>query len=201
MGFRTMVARLAGVAVALVIVVGLAQGWVTKRGGPAVPRNAYRIAVDNANGRCPTLGAMGPIARQPRGMVMTFVDLGPRLITVTHHDAITGPYHRNAQQIVDVMRAFRGTPENARATAERYRVDYLLICPMMSESTIYRAEAANGFYDQLARGIVPAWLTPVELPRDSPFKMWRVVRTPSAQPAPPSAPVATQPAAAAPAPR
>jgi hypothetical protein len=185
MGFRTMVARLAGVAVALVIVVGLAQGWVTKLGGPAAPRHAYRIAVDTANGRCPTLAAMAPIARQPRGMVMTFVDLGPRLITVTHHDAITGPYHRNAQQIVDVMQAFRGTPSNARATAERYHADYVLICPMMSESTIYRAEAAGGFYDRLAQGQVPNWLAPIPLPADSPFKMWRIVRTAPAEPDPP----------------
>ena len=122
---------------------------------------------------------------------MTFVDLGPRLITVTHHDAITGPYHRNAQQIIDVMQAFRGTPENARATMERYQVDYLLICPMMSESTIYRAEAAGGFYDRLVQNQVPAWLTPVPLPRESPFKMWRFARTPPVQ----------QPAQAAPAPR
>ena len=53
----------------------------------------------------------------------------------------------------------------------------LLICPNMSESTIYRAEAPNGFYMQLLRGRVPAWLAPVQLPRDSPYRMWRVVRT------------------------
>ena len=29
-----------------------------------------------------------PVALQPKGMVFTFVDLGPRLITVTHHDAV-----------------------------------------------------------------------------------------------------------------
>ena len=139
--------------------------------------------MNTANSRCPTLWAMGPIEAQPRGMVMTFVDLGPRLITVTHHDAITGPYHRNAEQIIDVMHAFRGTPENARATADKYHADYLLICPMMSESTIYRAEAPGGFYDLLVRGQVPNWLAPVQLPRDSPFRMWRIVRTPPGRPA------------------
>ena len=184
MGFRYMLARVGGMAVALLLVVALAQGWITRLGGPPEPATPYRQAVNTANSRCPTLWAMGPIEAQPKGMVMTFVDLGPRLITVTHHDAITGPYHRNAQQIIDVMHAFRGTPENARATAERYHADYLLICPMMSESTIYRAEAAGGFYDELSRGRVPDWLTPVALPRDSPFKMWRVVRTPPAAPAP-----------------
>ena len=184
MGFRSMYVRLASLTAIALVVVILAQGWATRWiGGPAAPLNAYRQQVNKANGLCPTLWAMGPIEAQPRGMVMTFVDLGPRLITVTHHDAITGPYHRNARQIIDVMQAFRGTPDHARAIAEKYHADYLLICPMMSESTIYRAEAPGGFYDLLIRGQVPAWLAPVQLPRDSPFRMWRIVRTPPGQPA------------------
>ena len=184
MGFRHMLARLGSLAVIAFVTVALAQGWLTGWiNGPAAPLTDYRRQVNTANSLCPSLWAMGPIEAQPRGMVMTFVDLGPRLITVTHHDAITGPYHRNAQQIIDVMHAFRGTPENARATAEHYHADYVLICPMMSESTIYRAEARGGFYDQLSQGRVPAWLAPVRLPANSPFKMWRVVHAP---PAPPS---------------
>ena len=74
------------------------------------------------------------------------------------------------------MHAWRGGEENARATVERYRVDYVLICPNMSESTIYRSEAPRGFYVQLVRGQVPAWLAPVPLPRGSPYRMWRVIR-------------------------
>ena len=50
-----------------------------------------------------------PIAQQPKGRVFTFLDTAPRLITVTHHHAITGPYHRNGEQIADVMKAFRGS--------------------------------------------------------------------------------------------
>jgi hypothetical protein len=44
----------------------------------------------------------------------------------------------------------------------------------MSTSTIFMSETPNGFYAQLAKGQVPGWLTPVELPKNSPFKMWRV---------------------------
>jgi hypothetical protein len=106
--------------------------------------------------------------------VLTFVDLGPRLITVTHHDAVAGPYHRNQRAIVDVMKSFRGTPEYARQVVARRGVDYVLICPGMSESTLYGSAAPNGFYRQLARGQVPPWLERVPLPKDSPFKMWRV---------------------------
>jgi hypothetical protein len=89
---------------------------------------------------------------------------------------VAGPYHRNGQQITDVMLAWRGTPENARRTADRYRADYLLICPGLSESTIYRAEAPRGFYMQLVDGRVPDWLQPIPLPPGSPYRMYRVRR-------------------------
>ncbi len=107
--------------------------------------------------------------------MFTFVDLGPRLIAVTHHDAITGPYHRNGQQIADVMNAFRGSADQAHRLIAKYHSNYLLTCPKSSTTTIFMSEAPNGFYAQLDRGQVPKWLTPVALPKDSPFKMWRVV--------------------------
>jgi hypothetical protein len=46
---------------------------------------------------------------------------------------------------------------------------------MMSQSTVFTAEAPKGFYAQLANGKVPAWLKPVDLGPDNPMKMWRVV--------------------------
>jgi hypothetical protein len=36
------------------------------------------------------------------------------------------------------------------------------------------SETPRGFYGQLSRGQVPKWLTPVPLPKDSPFRIWRV---------------------------
>jgi hypothetical protein len=48
--------------------------------------------------------------------------------------------------------------------------------PGLSETTIYSSEAPNGFYKQLIAGKVPAWLQPVQLPKDWPYKMWRVVK-------------------------
>ena len=170
-GLRTMRQRLLAAFVTISIVAGayVAASW------PRPPGPARRV-VNIANNRCPTLAALAPVARQRPGLVLTFVDLGPRLITVTPHRAITGPYHRNGAQIIDVMRTWRGDPDNARRTVERYRVDYVLICPNLSESTIYRSEAPNGFYIQLARGKVPAWLERVPLPENSPYRMWRVIR-------------------------
>jgi hypothetical protein len=143
---------------------------------PAKKQTERDIAISRANRQCNSLPALRPIAQQPKGMVFTFVDLGPRIITVTHHNAVTGPYHRNGEQIADVMKTFRGSEAYARATLAKYHADYLLICPNSSTTTLFLAAAPKGFYGQLNSGQVPAWLQPVELPKDSPFRMWRVVR-------------------------
>ena len=142
---------------------------------PADQVSPARARVSKANRSCPSLAALAPINAQPKGTIFTFIDLGPRLIVATHHDAIGGPYHRNDKAIADVMKAFRGDEARARRIVTEYRSDYLMICPDMSTATIFMSEAPSGFYGQLVRGKVPAWLEPVQLPADSPFKMWKVV--------------------------
>jgi hypothetical protein len=167
------VVRVLGTSAAVLVGVGAALPLAIDviPDDPSTPRQQ---AIGKANRLCATLWGLRPVAQQPKGMVFTFVDNGPRLITVTHHDAVGGPYHRNGEQIADVMNAFRGDAEQAHRIVKKYRSTYLLICPNSSTTTIFRSEAAKGFYAQLERGQVPSWLTPVELPKDSPFKMWRV---------------------------
>lgn len=141
---------------------------------PGAKETARSKSVDRANGRCPTLPAMAPIAKLPATTIFTFVDLGPRLITVTHHKAIAGPYHRNGDAILDVHHAFDGTPENARAIIKRHGATLLMTCPNMSESTVYRTRSPKGFYSQLATGKRFDWLEPVPLPKGSPLLLWKV---------------------------
>ena len=142
---------------------------------PDKPKGATGIKVSEANNRCPSFAALAPVARQPKGMIFTFIDLGPRLIVATHHDAVGGPYHRNDKMIADVMNAFRGDEQQAHRIIGEYRSNYVLICPYMSTATIFMSETPNGFYGQLAKGKVPGWLQPVDLGPNSPFKMWKVV--------------------------
>ena len=143
---------------------------------PAKVPTPREVEIEKANRLCNFIVAYRPIAQQPKGTVFTFLDYSPRLITLTHHNAIMGPYHRNGEQIADVMKAFRGSAEEARRIFAKYRADYLLTCPNSSTTTIFLSEAREGFYGQLTRGQVPGWLTPVPLPADSPFKMWRITR-------------------------
>ena len=142
---------------------------------PEPKASARDLKIGKANRLCGSLWGLRPVALQPKGVVFTFVDLGPRLIAVTHHDSIAGPYHRNGQQIADVMNFWRGSADQAHRLAEKYHTNYVLSCPDSSTTTIFMAETPNGFYAQLQRGQVPNWLTPVELPKDSPYRMWKVV--------------------------
>ena len=172
---KLMLVRVFGTVAAFVLVSGIAFQQAVKLVPPKKQEKRLK-AVNRANARCPTLAALKPIAQQPKGYVLTFVDLNPRLITVTHHDAVAGPYHRNGQAILDVMRTFRGSPEHAHAVIQRRGIDYVLICPGLSESTMYAAGAPKGFYMQLTKGKVPQWLQPITLPKNSPFRMWRVIK-------------------------
>jgi hypothetical protein len=141
---------------------------------PGEKQTPQQVAIGRANRLCNSMWGLRSVALQPKGIVFTFVDLGPRLIAVTHHNSVIGPYHRNGEQIADVMNAFRGGADQAHAIIRKYRSDYLLTCPNSSTTTIFMSETPKGFYAQLRGGQVPNWLTPVQLPKDSPFRMWRV---------------------------
>ena len=161
----------------LVVLAGLgAAGPLVIDNVPRSQRTSRELSIANANTNCPSLWAMKPVALQRPGTVFTFGDLAPRLITVTPHRSIIGPYHRNEEQLLDMMHAFRGSADQARAILRKYKSDYLLICPMMSQSTVFKAEAPKGFYAQLEQGRVPAWLQPIDLGPKNPMKMWRVAR-------------------------
>jgi hypothetical protein len=166
--------RTFGVVAGFLAISGLwAQLLIAQIPNPRTSTPKLRL-VNAANNRCPSAPALVPIARLPRATIFTFVDLGPRLIVMTHHDAIAGPYHRNGEAILDVQHAFRGSADNARAIIKRHKATMLLICPDLSESTIYAAQNPQGFYVQLVKGKVPAWLEPLPLPARSPYKLWRV---------------------------
>jgi hypothetical protein len=166
--------RTIGVVAAVLVFSGLAVPLATSQLPSGKPPSARDQAIGRANGRCPTLPALNPIAKIPATTIFTFVDLGPRLITVTHHKAIAGPYHRNGDAILDVHHAFDGAPDAARAIMRRHGATLLMTCPNMSESTVYRARSPKGFYARLASGEKFPWLEPVPLPGSSPLLLWRI---------------------------
>ncbi|RZF63152.1 AcrB/AcrD/AcrF family protein [Sphingomonas populi] len=173
LGSRWVAVRVLGTVAAFLLVSGLFAGYVIQY--LPIARPSARVnTVMRASGSCNTNGALRPLDRYPAATIFTFVDLGPRLITLTHHNAVAGPYHRNGDAILDVQHAFTRSPAEFRAIAKRHGATLLLVCPNMAESTQYRARHPGGFYDQLAHGKVPAWLEQLPLPAKSPLRLWRI---------------------------
>lgn len=168
------VVRVFGVSAALLLVSGLFMQGVTSILPEKAKAQSVRAKARKASAACTTLSALRPIARVKPGTMFTFVDLSPRLIAMTPHKAIAGPYHRNGAAILDVFRAFRGMPDQARKIMAQHQADYVLICPNTPESGNHIRVAPKGFLAQLQKGQVPAWLTPVALPANSPFKLWKI---------------------------
>ena len=171
---KYMAVRVVGAVAAFLLFSGLFTGFVVKYVKVDKPQKA-RSVVNRANARCASAAGMSLIDRSlPPSTLFTHVDLGPRLIVMTHHKGIAGPYHRNEQAILDVHHAFAGSPDAFRGIAKRYGAQYLLVCPNMAETTIYRSRAPNGFYGQLAKGKEFTWLDPVTLPEKAPYRLWRI---------------------------
>lgn len=134
----------------------------------------FERQVSRAGGSCTSLTALAPLDRYAPQTIFTFVDLGPRLITLTHHRALAGPYHRNGDAILDVQHGFGGSPERFRAIARAHGASLLLVCPNMAESTIYTTRDKGGFYDRLAHGERFDFLEPLPLPVRSPLRLFRI---------------------------
>ncbi|MEI9850399.1 MAG: AcrB/AcrD/AcrF family protein [Sphingomonas sp.] len=170
---RSMLLRVLGPVTAFLLISGLFAGYVIQW-LPGDKPSARSSRVNQANASCSRFTSMRALDAIPAATMFTQVDLGPRLITLTHHNGVAGPYHRNGQAILDVHHAFTGPTQEFRAIAARHKAVYVLICPNLAETTVYRARNPDGFYGQLHRGRVPDWLEPVKLPAQSPFRMWKI---------------------------
>jgi hypothetical protein len=165
--------RVLGPVAVVLIASGMFSG-LSLRYLPIDKPDARMTTINRASARCPAITSLAPLNRYPSATIFSFVDLGPRIIVVTHHKAVAGPYHRNGDAILDVQHAFGGSPDQFRAIAKKHGATLLLICPNMAESTIYRVRNPGGFYDRMAKGETFAFLEPLELPKNSPLRLFRI---------------------------
>ncbi|RXD03555.1 hypothetical protein EQZ23_14560 [Sphingomonas sp. UV9] len=122
---------------------------------------------------CHSVADVRALARLPASTLFAPIDVSPEIITMTHHHAISGGYHRNTGALHRVIAGYTDTPAAARAEIVASGATYLVACPGAIEMDIYREEAPNGLWARLDRGERFAWLTPVPI-TGSPVLAWRV---------------------------
>lgn len=123
---------------------------------------------------CRAEKASEALAALPRGNILAPLDFGPTIILHSDMSVLATGHHRGAPAMRQVIDAFSGTPEDARAIMRRNRLVYVVVCPNVQEMDLYRERAPDGFAVHLLDGRAPAWLRPVPLPAASGLKMWEV---------------------------
>nr|WP_047167368.1 hypothetical protein [Sphingomonas sp. Y57] len=142
---------------------------VVDRALPRASTAAPRMPVRYCFAPCTSLD---PVARLPRGTILTGLDLTPRLLIATPHSYAGSGHHRDPQAIRRVILAFTEPPEVAHRIMAAHGMAYLLIDPTGAETGLYAGASRAGLAARLLRGETPAWLEPVPL-EGSTLRLWR----------------------------
>lgn len=141
--------------------VWLAGGKLVER---AVAHEAP-LTASTAEG-CLSSASLRPLDALAPGTVLAPIDLGPFLLTHTHHSVVAAPYHRGPAGLSASIRAFEGNEADLRREMAATGAAYLVACP---------SPVDTGFAADLARGKASAeWLEPVPLPAEAVLKAWRL---------------------------
>jgi hypothetical protein len=123
---------------------------------------------------CDMPASYAALAKLPPTTVAAPSDLGPEILRFTQHRALTGPYHRNQGGMLTELHIGLAAPDEAAAFLRGAGVGALAFCPDFIQSETIAAMKPDGLYAQLAKGNVPAYLTPVPSEGPSGLKIFRV---------------------------
>ncbi|MES2449368.1 MAG: hypothetical protein V4610_02270 [Pseudomonadota bacterium] len=124
------------------------------------PRQTVRTS-DPAEGSCTSPEALAALAALPPGKLLAPLDLGAFALAATRLDVVGAPYHRNNAGNLAVYRFFLGAPEDSATIARDWKVGYVALCPDSFTELGDKAAGDIQLVNQLHRGQVPAWLSPV----------------------------------------
>jgi hypothetical protein len=110
----------------------------------------------------------------PTADIAAPLDIGPSIIVLTQHRIIASGHHRNDKAMRDTIRIFMSAPAEAKALMASRSIDYVVVCPGLPETHLYRKQNPHGLWAELEAGRTPPWLEPVRLPGVTRLLVWRV---------------------------
>lgn len=154
----------------------LAAAWLASAGmvyaflGDALAPRALAAATAD----CTAPAALARVAALPPGLVAAPIDLSGFLLPATRHRFLAGPYHRNAQGNRAMLDLFLRPSAEAEATARRWGVDYVALCPDGLGELGGAGNDTQRLAGALRAGQVPGWLAQVSRPGAAPL-VYRLV--------------------------
>jgi len=165
---RLILRRLARVIILIGLIV---PGAVVGMAGNALMRKPAPLP---SSALCKLPDFLPALGRVPKTTVLSGLDLGPAILVNTQHTVIATAHHRASAAMRDLIVAFLGPDQAARAVMAKRGATMVVICPKGAESHLYSRLAPNGFMAHLAGGKAPVWLEPVPLAPQSGIMAWRL---------------------------
>jgi hypothetical protein len=125
---------------------------IAKANVSAAPRSPL------AGKNCRTETAMTEIARVPKALMFSTVNLGPAIITFTPHSTTSAAYHRSVEAYWNGIGAF-STEKSLRDAVGKSGADYVVLCAGS------KLERDNPLTAALVAGALPDWLADVTVDR------------------------------------
>jgi hypothetical protein len=110
----------------------------------------------------------------PTGTIVAPIDAGAYILALTPHRVLAAPYHRNNAGNRAAYDFWLTPPEQARATAARWKITYALYCLGGLGSIDLDREGPGGVAASLAKGQHPNWLQPLPL-KGSRAQLYRIL--------------------------
>lgn len=154
----------------------LAAAWLASAGmvyaflGDALAPKAIAAAGPD----CTAPAALARVAALPPGVIAAPIDLSGFLLPATRHRFLAGPYHRNTQGNRAMLDLFLSSPAQAEATARRWGVDYVALCPDGLGELGGAGNDTSRLAGALRAGQVPGWLAQASRPGEAPM-VYRLV--------------------------
>ena len=111
--------------------------------------------------RCFQAAAYDGLARQPPGIVLSEVDLGPFILAHTGSSALAAPYHRMSWGLLHARAALSAPAEAAQIPARQLGAAYVLECPSHARNADRVGMSKDSLQKRLDAGQAPSWLEPV----------------------------------------
>lgn len=175
----------AGLVFALTAILSVPSAWVIGgvlfvEGTAGVTNRMKSLVEAPASGQaastkdCDMPASYAALAKLPPTTVAAPSDIGPEILRFTKHRVLTGPYHRNQGGMLTELHIGLAEPEEAAAFLRGANVGILAFCPDFIQSEKIATMKPDGLYAQLAKGNVPAYLTPVAIEGPSGLKIFTV---------------------------
>ena len=139
------------------------------------------VQVDTAasGDACYTAADFNELGKLAPANVLAVSNLGASILLNSDHRVFAGPYHRNVEGNLAVLRALTAKPETARSMLAELNVGIVANCPGNDETHALAAAFPHSLLAGLLGERAPEWLQRINAENGSPLALFRFHRSPA----------------------